>query len=368
MEEIFDELIDWSIMKNHDLPWRAKRSVYGTLVSEIMLQQTTVGTVKNHYSKFMERFPNVKKLASTKEADVLHAWRGLGYYRRAKSLWEAAKVIAHKNKGHVPEDYKSLIKIPGVGEYTANALLAIGYDKKAIALDANLERVISRLFAIEEPKGLKLQKKIQELFKSNKILDLDVSYRALNEALMDLGRTYCQANKVDCELCPLASICEAKKTNSMLKFPVEAKTKNTVETKTETGEVVVKKVKKKLTDVHLLRMIIKKEEGILFFERPEGKWLEKQLELPSFVLGRKTTDQYPFMKDFKKYRRLPRYKTFITNYRIHNFVHQSEGEDKLLIQKNFKYVPLDKLEDENLTTASLKALRRVKILKPLDKK
>jgi A/G-specific adenine glycosylase len=358
----FEELIDWSMMQHHDLPWRANRSVYNTLVSEIMLQQTTVGTVKNHFSRFIKNYPTIHKLAQAKEQDVEKDWRGLGFYRRAKNLHKAAREIAGRLKGQIPDDYDSLVKITGIGEYTANAIIAIGHKKKALAVDANIERVLSRIYAIDEQKGPRLQKKLNELFRKGEILnfDFEISFRALNEALMDLGRIYCQANKVSCELCPMAESCKAKLEGKPLAYP-----KATLELESDVS-APVKKEKKKMTDVHLLRLVIKKDDEVILFERPTGTWLEGQLELPSFVLGRKTTEQFPFLKDFKGYRKLPRFKTFITNHRIHNFVFVTE-EDKYLNTKGKVHrIKLSEIEDQNVSTATFKTLRRVGILAKLE--
>ena len=194
-------LIKWSCSHYGHLPWRQSRSLYSTLVSEIMLQQTTVGTVLNHYHRFLKRFPSIKSLAMACEEDVLIEWKGLGYYRRAKNLRKACIHLWENYRGQIPLDFEKLIAIPGIGEYTANALLAIGGNKKTIALDANLERVIARLYGIKEKKGPKLLKHIYALFDDDKIFSHDpqkVSFRHLNEALMDLGRTYCQSRKTRC--------------------------------------------------------------------------------------------------------------------------------------------------------------------------
>ncbi len=160
----FKKLISWSREKHADLPWRKKRSLYFTLVSEIMLQQTTVSTVKNHFANFIEKFPDLETLALSSEEEMLRAWKGLGYYRRAKNLRKAALDVLEFFEGQIPLTLEELKSIKGIGDYMANALLAIGEDQPALALDANLERVLSRLYGIKTPKGPLLHKKLQELF------------------------------------------------------------------------------------------------------------------------------------------------------------------------------------------------------------
>src|SRR5690606_27333273 len=128
--------------------------------------------------------------------------------------------IVNEHAGKFPHDLEKLQEIPGIGPYTANALVAIGMNKRALAVDANLERVIARLFGLKSEKGIKLQKEICELFIQKKILNDKISFRNLNEALMDLGRTYCQARKASCELCPLKKDCVSFKNGKPLAIPV----------------------------------------------------------------------------------------------------------------------------------------------------
>jgi A/G-specific adenine glycosylase len=334
-------LLTWSSQFS-ELPWRKNRSLYRTLVSEIMLQQTTVGTVKNHYERFLVRFPTLESLASASEEELTVAWKGLGYYRRARNLKKIAEAIARDHSGEFPTDVEALMEIPGIGPYTANALVGIGMDKRALAVDANLERVIARLFNIEAEKGLKLQKEIQNLFNAKKIFNEKVSFRDLNEALMDLGRTYCQARKASCELCPLKKDCASFKLGEPLRLPlVKAETK-----KAEDHEI------------HLLRVYVMKKGKLLVYKKNADEWLSGQYEVPTFVLSTtdKTLKQYPQFQlkasDFKSF------KTGITKYKITNSVHVIDEK----AFKNFKFsreiswrdVSSD---DSNFTTATLKGLK-----------
>jgi A/G-specific adenine glycosylase len=341
-------LIRWSKDEFSQLPWRKGRTLYRTLVSEIMLQQTTVSTVKNHYHRFLERFPDLTDLARASEEEMLVAWKGLGYYRRARNLKKIAEVIVHEYGGKFPGKEEDLLMIPGIGPYTANALLAIGQDKKALAIDANLERVISRLYGLIEEKGPKLQKKIQTLFLENKIFpSADCSYRDLNEALMDLGRTYCQARKVSCELCPLKKECRGFKSKTPLKYPLE---KTNLSTKAQEHEM------------KLLRIYVRRGGKLLVYKKSSEEWLSGQYEVPTFLIS--TTDeklrQYPSLQKEILYPTQVFFKTSITKYKIHNIV--MESDEKLLAQLwDKRQLEWRRMDDEqaNFSTATLKGLSKI---------
>lgn len=338
-------LITWSQSEFPHLPWRQNRSLYRTLVSEIMLQQTTVGTVKNHYDRFLKRFPTLESLASASEDELIVAWKGLGYYRRARNLKKIAEAIARDHAGHFPKQADELMNIPGIGPYTSNALVAIGMDRPALAVDANLERVIARLFGLKTEKGLKLQKEIQKLFMEGKLLKAKVSYRALNEALMDLGRTYCQARKATCELCPLKKDCVAFSEGAPLNYPATS------------GLVVKKAVEHEL---HLLRVFVIKKDKVLAYQKAKSEWLSGQYEVPTFILSTtdKTLKQYPHIKI--NHKPAFSYKTGITKYKIQNSV-------LILSEKEFKTLKFPvkaewrsmMAEDSNFSTATLKALAKL---------
>jgi A/G-specific adenine glycosylase len=297
------KLLQWS--KQFDsLPWRRNRTLYSTLVSEIMLQQTTVGTVLNHFEKFMKEYPTLESLAQASEEQLTISWKGLGYYRRARNLKKACEFIVNEFHGEIPLDFETLINIPGIGPYTASALIAIGADKPALAVDANLERVLARYYGIKIEKGPKLQKEIAKLFSEKKIAKniKALGPREYNEALMDLGRNYCQARKAACDLCPINSKCFAFNKAKPLDYPI------------------VKEVKKESFELDLLRVIVKKGNKLLAYKKSKGEWLEGQWEVPTFIMKSqdKKLSQYP------KTRRKPKadkiIKTGITKYKISNHI------------------------------------------------
>lgn len=342
-------LFTWSKNEFSHLPWRKDRSLYRTLVSEIMLQQTTVGTVKNHYERFLKRFPTLESLAKASEDELIIAWKGLGYYRRARNLKKIAEAIAREHDGEFPHDQEALMEIPGIGPYTANAMVGIGMDKRALAVDANLERVIARLFGIKVEKGPKLQKEILQLFVDKKIFNDKVSFRELNESLMDLGRTYCQARKATCELCPLKKDCKAFSIGKPLNYPsVKAETK----TKAKADE----------HEIHLLRVVVLKKDKMLVYKKSSNEWLAGQFEMPTFILSTtdKTLKQYPHLEKESDTEFSFSFVTGITKYKIKNTV-------VILSQKefkSFKFSPATEwrsvtAEDSNLSTSTLKAMARL---------
>lgn len=344
MNNVFIDLIAWSREQHHHLPWRKERTLYSTLVSEIMLQQTTVSTVLKHYGRFLKQFPSVKSLASASEEEVLIAWKGLGYYRRARNLKKAAEVLWDQFGGEFPKTIDELKAIPGIGEYTANALLAIGMQKKALAIDANIERVMARFLGINESKGIAAQRKVKRLFESQKIFSDDLNYQFLNEAVMDLGREICQARKLACERCPLKSQCQAYKSGEPFSYPKVEENK-----------------KQSLLSLKLLRVLVTKNEKVLVVKRPRGKWLEGQWELPTFILHSedKALKQYPYLDKSVDVEKLKKYKTNITKYNIENYILKNFDEKFLRLKENsYRYIALDKMAKENVTTASLKAVKK----------
>lgn len=343
---LFTNLVKWSEGQYSHLPWREKRTLYKTLVSEIMLQQTTVGTVLNHFERFLTEYPTIQALADTTEEQVCISWKGLGYYRRARNLRNLAIQIVDIHKGKIPTKLDDLLKLKGIGPYTANAIVSIGADKKALAVDANLERVLSRFYGYETPKGLALQKKIWSDFEQKKILaEMDgMSARALNEAFMDLGRIICQARKASCLLCPLKNGCVAFKSGEPLKFPFEGKKKDSEE-----------------FFISLLRVIVRNKNKILVFQKKDNEWLSGQWELPTFII--KTNDQnltqYPTLKMKKGYEKLPILKTGITKYKIFNHVLDMRQDEFLELTSHLDQVYHFKTNDDklNLSTASIKILK-----------
>ena len=215
------KLLAWYDVHRRVLPWRAPKGKradpYRVWLSEIMLQQTTVQAVAGYYRKFLALWPDVKALARAKEDEVLAAWAGLGYYARARNLHAAARIVAADMNGKFPSTAEGLRELPGIGAYTSGAIAAIAYDERQAAMDANAERVIARLFAVQTP----LPKAKSELHVHAQAL---VPHRAgdFAQALMDLGSAICTPKRPACGQCPLEKNCRAKKLGIQEGLPVKA--------------------------------------------------------------------------------------------------------------------------------------------------
>ncbi|MTI18674.1 A/G-specific adenine glycosylase [Rhodobacteraceae bacterium RKSG542] len=209
-------LLDWYKLNARDLPWRVrpcdrenglKANPYHVWMSEIMLQQTTVAAVKKYFEHFTQNWPDLSDLASAEEEDVLKAWAGLGYYSRARNLFKCAKTVQLNHNGRFPEEEARLLKLPGIGAYTAAAISAIAFGRHAAVVDGNVERVLSRRFAIETPLPA-LKKEVKELMGE---LTPDEHPGDFAQAIMDLGATVCTPRSPNCLICPWMDVCEGRK-------------------------------------------------------------------------------------------------------------------------------------------------------------
>ncbi|MCG8546308.1 MAG: A/G-specific adenine glycosylase [Alphaproteobacteria bacterium] len=203
-------LLDWYDRHRRRLPWRAApgetADPYRVWLSEIMLQQTTVATVGPYFERFVARWPTVERLAAAALDDVLHAWQGLGYYARARNLHKCAQAVAAEHGGRFPDSEAALRKLPGVGRYTAAAIAAIAFDRPAVVVDGNVERVMARLFKVEEP----LPDSKARLYELAETLSPDLRPGDYAQAVMDLGATVCTPRSPRCLLCPWSGECAGK--------------------------------------------------------------------------------------------------------------------------------------------------------------
>jgi A/G-specific adenine glycosylase len=195
-------LLAWYKQHARKLPWREDHDPYRVWVSEIMLQQTRVAAVLEHYRRFLNKFPTVRKLAAARESSVLAAWSGLGYYRRARMLHAAAKLVVKEYRGKFPRDSEGLRHLPGIGRYTAAAIASIAYDKPVAVVDGNVERVLERM------SGKRLSGE-QTWNTANHLLDQDRP-GDFNQAMMELGATLCLPRQPQCLLCPVSGFCAAR--------------------------------------------------------------------------------------------------------------------------------------------------------------
>jgi A/G-specific adenine glycosylase len=215
-------LLRWYDIHRRTLPWRSKQGEkpdpYAVWLSEIMLQQTTVTAVKPYFEKFLARWPKVQDLAFAPVEEVMQYWSGLGYYSRPRNLHLCAKRVVDEFGGKFPANEAQLLKLPGIGPYTAAAITSIAFDIRAVVVDGNVERVISRLYAIETP--LPVGKSIIKKYAD--FLTPDARTGDFAQAMMDLGATICTPRRPNCSLCPFFESCMAQIAGKQENFPVKA--------------------------------------------------------------------------------------------------------------------------------------------------
>lgn len=217
-QEITVRLLAWYALNKRVFAFRGTRDPYRVWLSEIMLQQTRTETAGSYYERFLKRFPDVSALAQASEEQVLKAWEGLGYYTRARNLHKTAKIVAEEMAGVFPRTAEGLQKLPGIGPYAAAAIASIAFDEPVPAMDGNLNRVISRLFMIEEE--ISSSRTRRRLWELGSALMPETGAGEMNQALMDLGATVCLPGTPDCARCPLTSDCVSLKTGDPSGLPL----------------------------------------------------------------------------------------------------------------------------------------------------
>jgi A/G-specific adenine glycosylase len=252
-------LLAWFRKNARPLPWRADRDPYRIWISEVMLQQTQVATVIPYFQRFLKRYPTLPKLARADEQDVLLLWEGLGYYRRARDLLRAARLLDAHSYTTIPDDPEFVRGLPGFGRYTANAVLSQAYGRRLPILEANSQRMLCRLFGIEQnPKEPAVQK---QLWQHAEALLPRKAAGDFNQALMELGALVCTPVKPSCDVCPLARACRAKLDGRQDEIPLRAKSAD-------------------MTHIAEVAVVVRKGDRLLLVQRPaEGRWA-KMWEVP----------------------------------------------------------------------------------------
>lgn len=221
------QLLAWFHQFQRDLPWRGTRDPYRIWLSEVMLQQTRVAAVIPYYERFLKRFPSVQSLAAARLEDVVRLWSGLGYYSRARNLQKAAQQIVAKHSGQFPTRKEDVLDLPGIGNYTAAAILSIAFGEKHAVLDGNVARVLARLGAMRG--DLREPRRWQQLQQTAGAL-LDVNSPGdWNQAMMELGATLCTPKSPQCLLCPVAQFCDARKLGIAEDLPEKRKKRATIQ-------------------------------------------------------------------------------------------------------------------------------------------
>ncbi len=263
---IQEKLLEWFKRKGRDLPWRRTTDPYAIWVSEIMLQQTQVGTVIPYYQKFLKAFPTVRHLARANLSNVLKVWEGLGYYSRARNLHRASQIVSNHFRGIIPNDLKYLLSLPGIGRSTAGAILSFAFHEDAPILDGNVKRVISRLFAVSDnPARAKTE---DLLWKISEWLVPKGLSNPFNQALMDLGSMLCTVKEPDCENCPLRNACKARALGEPESYPS-------------------KRIRKAIPHMESVSAIIKKDGKVLLRQRPSSGLLGGLWEFPNWKIKEK---------------------------------------------------------------------------------
>ncbi len=253
-------LLTWYRVARREMPWRGHASPYVVWVSEIMLQQTQVETVRPYFARFIERFPTVQALAEAETETVLSLWQGLGYYTRVRNLQRAAKMVVEHNEGRLPETAAQLMELPGIGAYTAAAIASLCFGERAPVVDGNVARVFARLFLLAD--DFKSQTARQKLaLRLQSAFDETESPGDLNQAMMELGALICRPRNPECGRCPLALSCKARQRGEQEDYPRRL-------------------VKAKPPVRHAVAVVLRRGSRWLMVRRPEEGLLGGLWELP----------------------------------------------------------------------------------------
>lgn len=333
------DLLAWYDRHRRVLPWRAlpgeRPDPYRVWASEIMLQQTTITAVKPYYERFMVRFPTVEALAAAPSEEVMQAWAGLGYYSRARNLHACAKAVTAQHGGRFPDTEEGLRALPGIGAYTAGAVAAIAFDRPAAAVDGNVERVITRLFAIAElmPAAKPLvRERVLALLPHGRPGDFA-------QALMDLGATICTPRNPACGLCPWRDPCRARAEGTQETYPRKAAKKTGV---TRYGAAFV---------------IMREDGAVLVRTRPDKGLLGGMAEVPNSDWR---ADYQPAAGDAPLaagWRRLPvPVRHVFTHFPLELAVYVASAPATVKAPAGMRFTPIARLREEPFPSVMLKAL------------
>lgn len=332
-------LLAWYGQHARKLPWRSppgeRADPYAVWLSEIMLQQTTVAAVKPYFEKFLALWPRVEGLANAPVDDVMRAWAGLGYYSRARNLHAAAKAVVADHDGAFPDDEDSLRKLPGIGPYTAAAIAAIAFGKRAVVVDGNVERVVSRYFAIEDPlPGSKplIRARMDDLTPQQRAGDFA-------QAMMDLGATICTPKSPTCALCPLTADCAARRLGVQQDLPRKA--------------AKAERPKRAGAVLHLRRA----DGHVLIRTRPPKGLLGGMAEFPGTPWEAGAPDIAAHLPMQVETRRAPGdVRHVFTHFELTLAVHLADAPHRAKAPDGHRWAPEESLDDEALPNVMRKAL------------
>ncbi len=330
-------LTEWYIENQRDLPWRKSQHPYNVWVSEVILQQTRVDQALNYYHNFIQTFPDIYSLAAASVDDVLRVWKGLGYYRRALNMHETANVIVSQHNGIFPKTYNEIIKLRGVGKYTAAAIASISFNEKVYVIDGNVHRIFSRFYAKAFSKN---DKSLEQLVEAD--AQLATKYYSpgdVNQAMMEFGATICKPSEPLCSQCVVSTMCAAYKKHMISLFPI----------KTD------KKQKKTL---YYHYFFVHKNNYCYLYQRTDNNIWKNLYEFPLIVHLKDTTiplQKIPFLASLN-IKNIYKYKTIrhilshriivATLYNIEVDELPEYGNFLIVSVQNIKQFPISKLMDK----------------------
>ncbi|MCC7231178.1 MAG: A/G-specific adenine glycosylase [Fimbriimonadaceae bacterium] len=334
MSSLHAPLLAWYDAVRRDLPWRRNQDPYAIWISEIMLQQTQVATVIPYFERWMARFPDVQTLAAADEQEALAHWQGLGYYRRARLLQEAARVLAAAGKGF-PRTAAELLSLPGIGRYTAGAISSIAFNKPEPLVDGNVERVFARLTGFGEPKP-SLTRAAWDWAAVHIHAERPGDW---NQALMELGATVCRPIEPDCAHCPVQQVCLARREGRVERLPAPSIKPMTI--------AMVS---------HVWVPICGKRVGVR--QIPAGEWWEGMWEFPRARTDEEMRELIPgaWPETAGSFRHS------VTHHRILVYVARVRLEREV---EGLRWIDIDEIDSIPMPAAQRRALKRVEMLDAL---
>jgi A/G-specific adenine glycosylase len=332
-------LLFWFHKEKRSLPWRKTKDPYRILVSEMMLQQTPVTKVIPYYEKWLKAFPDIKSLAGAKIDYVLRMWQGLGYYSRARNIHKAARLIVNEHRGKLPQDYGSLKALPGIGAYTAGAVMSIAFNKRYTAVDTNIKRVMARIQCLDISRsgadsGL-VARRLEKLISRKEPGDF-------NQAMMELGALVCRKQNPSCLACPLKVFCRACKKGVQ--------------------EILPSTLKKKYVEVTAAVALINKNGRYLIQQRPSSGLLAGLWEFPGgkkdknesieSCLLREMEEETGCKAEIKQF--LLKVRHYYTRFRVTLHVYSVVLSGNLKIRAKHRWVTLDDMNKYTFPSGSVK--------------
>ena len=276
MSKAADKLLAWHSKQSYEFPWRKEYDPYKIWISEIMLQQSQVNVVLPYYNQWMIKFPSIKSLSNAKLDDLLLLWQGLGYYNRVKNIFKTTKILKKDYSSKIPKNYEQLIKLKGIGDYTASAIMAIAFNLKAIPVDGNIRRVIARMHTLSSHTH-----QIDHIKKYATIYISSENPRISVESLMDLGREVCKPKNPNCSICPLNLGCLSYKNSTTHLYPLKAD-------------------HKKIPKYNVVVGLIKKKNKFLISKRLKNKFLGGLWELPGGKIKKGESEKKCLTREIKE--------------------------------------------------------------------